>query len=66
MTKFEKIVYVGCPWLFGMVMIINGVYLGFAVPKSLAGLASVGLGLTCVSLYCVCSLLAKLVETKKT
>ena len=64
MTKFEKTVYVGCPWVFAMVMIVSGIYLGFASNYKFAGFFAVGFGLICMSLYCVCALLVKLIETK--
>lgn len=64
MTKFEKLVYVGCPWLFGTVMVISGLYISFTKPAKLIGILMSGFGLICMSLYCICALLVKIIEAK--
>lgn len=59
--KFEKVLLLGCPWVFGIILIASG----FFVSRVNVGFLSTLLicsGLICVSLYCVCVLLAKIVE----
>lgn len=63
MKKFEKLIYVGCPWFFGTVLILCGLIV--TSNAKLEGLLLICTGLICVSLYCVCSILAKIVESKK-
>ena len=58
MSKFEKLVYVGCPWFFGMVLVVVALL-------NTSEMETVGSGMICMSLFCVCSLLVKLVENKK-
>lgn len=65
MKKFEKLVYVGCPWFFGMVLIVCGLIIQGGTQTKLYGLLLICTGLICTSIYCVCSLLAKIVERKK-
>ena len=65
MTKLEKLVYIGCPWLFAMVMITSGIYLGFTSNYKFAGFFAAGFGFICMSLYCVCALLGKIIEKKQ-
>lgn len=60
LSKLEKITYVGCPWLFGVIYVIVAL-----LTKSKDTLATViigGTGLILISLFCVCSLLAKIVD----
>lgn len=64
MTKIEKLVYVGCPWLFGMILVLCGIYLSFATIRKFIAFLAIGFGLICMSLYCVCALLAKMTEKK--
>lgn len=64
MSRLEKIIYVGCPFIFGIVMIIGGIYLRFKSSYNFAGVFAVGFGLICISLYCICALLVKLIEKK--
>ena len=64
LTKIEKLVYVGCSWFFGMVMIISGMITSRANPLSLHGVILICSGLICMSLYCVCALIAKSTDEK--
>jgi len=65
MTKFEKLVYVGCPWFFGVVLIACGLIISTNPQAKLHGLLLKCTGLICMSFYCVCSILVKIVENKK-
>lgn len=61
LSRIERLTWVGCPWLFGAVYIVVGLILpagGEPVVKTLM----IGLGLLFMCLYCIASLLAKLVE----
>ena len=65
MSKFEKLVYVGCPWLFGVVMVVTGI-MGMRTLSSIwYSLMLICTGFICMSMYCICSLLAKLVDKVK-
>ncbi len=64
MKKFEKLVYVGCPWFFGVVLITCGLIVQSGTQTKLHGLLLICTGLICMSIYCVCSLLAKSIENK--
>ena len=62
LTKFEKLTYVGGPWFFGIVIIICGIIVSIANPERLRGILLICSGLICMSLYCVCALLAKIIK----
>ena len=62
LTKGEKISFVYSPLFFGMVLVICGWYSALTNPRLPQGITMIGAGLICVSLYCVASLLAKLLE----
>jgi len=64
MSKFEKLVYVGCPWFFGMVLVVVAL-LNASEMEDINVLLAICSGLICMSLFCVCSLLVKIVENKK-
>ena len=64
MTKFEKLTLVGAPWFFGIVMTVCGAIVQIAAPDRLHGMLLICSGLICMSIYCVCSLLAKIIESK--
>ena len=66
LTKFEKLVYVGCPWFFSVVMIVCGIIVTKINPKILDGVLLMCSGLICMSLFCVCALLAKIITSRKT
>ena len=63
MSKFEKLVLVGCPWFFGMVLVVVAL-LNASEMETTNVLLVVCFGLICMSLFCVCSLLVKIVENK--
>ena len=65
MKKFEKLVYVGCPWFFGAVLTVCGLIVQNGNQTKLDGLLLICTGLICMSIYCVCSILAKIIENKK-
>lgn len=64
LSRFEKIVYMGCPWLFGVVAIAGGGILTVTRPHELQGVILASSGLICMSLVCVCALLARLVGSR--
>ena len=64
MSKFEKLVYVGCPWFFGMVLVVVAL-LNASEMETANVLLVVCSGLICMSLFCVCSLLVKIIENKQ-
>ena len=64
MSKFEKLVYVGCPWFFGMVLVVVAL-LNASEMETTNVLLQICSGLICMSLFCVCSLLVKIIENKK-
>lgn len=66
LTKLEKLVYIGCPWFFGIVLIICGIFVASYRADTLIGMLLICSGLICMSLYCVAALLAKVIEVKKT
>lgn len=67
MSKLEKLVYVGCPWFFGAVLIVCGLIIrnNHNPEKTLYALMAICTGLICMSIYCACSILVKIVENKK-
>ncbi|MBU1262125.1 hypothetical protein KKG61_05290 [bacterium] len=65
MKEFEKIVLIGCPWLFGVVLATCGIYVGFKNPERLHGILMGCSGLICMSIYCLCSLVSKLIAKNK-
>ena len=64
MKRLEKLIYIGCPWIFGIVLIIAGLFVLVNAPEQLHGLLLICTGLLCMSLYCVCSILSRIVEKK--
>ena len=60
LSKLEKLTYVGCPWLFGVVFVIVGALSGSS--SALNRLLCSASGLLFISLFCICSLLLKLIE----
>lgn len=62
LTKFEKIVLVGSPWFFGVVSIASGLYTAYNNGAKLISLLLIVTGFICISLYCIASLLAKILE----
>ena len=65
MGKFEKFVYLGSPWLFGVVLTISGIFAAKETANKLPGVIMICSGLLCISFYCVCALLAKIAEKDK-
>ncbi len=61
-TKLEKIMLLGCPWFFGTVLIITQILGAKTCTNRLYSLVSVAAGLILISIYCVCALLAKIIE----
>ena len=59
LSKCERAIYVGAPWLFGVVLTITGIIATAARPQELHGILLICSGLVCTSLFCACSLLAK-------
>jgi len=65
MKKMERLTYLGAPWFFAIVMIICGIIVSNARPEKLHGIILICSGLICMSLFCVCALLAKIVDNLK-
>ena len=64
LTKLERLIFLGCPWLFGMVMVISGIALRRSSTDKLLSILLVCSGLVCMSLYCVCALIVKIIEKR--
>ncbi|MCF7916463.1 MAG: hypothetical protein K9L61_01640 [Candidatus Omnitrophica bacterium] len=62
LTKFEKIVIVGSPWFFGVILIASGLYSSYKSGSSLANLLITLTGLICICFYCIAFLLARMIE----
>ena len=62
LSKFDKLVYVGCPWLFGVVLVVGGIFMSNIRQEKAASLILICAGLICISLYCICALLLKVAE----
>ena len=62
LNKVERITYVGCPWFFSMVLLVCGIIVSYFASASLQGTILLCAGLICMSLYCVCALLSKLLN----
>ncbi|MFC1658714.1 hypothetical protein ACFL1D_04935 [Candidatus Omnitrophota bacterium] len=62
LTRVEKILYAGLPWFFGTVMLVSGILVNNVDPVSINGVILACAGLLCMSLYCICVLLLKLIE----
>jgi predicted benzoate:H+ symporter BenE len=78
LTPLEKTVYVGAPWVFGVVLTLSGIVATLSnivstVPRTeqviatsqLHGIALICSGLICTSLFCLCSIVIKNMETKE-
>jgi galactitol-specific phosphotransferase system IIC component len=64
MKRLEKLIFIGCPWFFSIVLIVLGLIVQVNVPEQLHGLLLICTGLICMSLYCVCSILSRIAEKK--
>ena len=62
LTKFEKAVYVGIPWALGMILIICGIISKGAASMRVLAMCT---GFICMSLWCLCSLVAKVVQARE-
>lgn len=65
MSKIEKLVHVGCPFLFGMVLIGCGLIVRNNPEKVLYSLMVMCTGFICLSISSVCAILVKILEGKK-
>ncbi len=65
MSKVEKLVNVGTPFLFGMVLIFGGLIMGKNPEKILYALMAICTGFICLSIASVCSILVRILENKK-
>jgi len=78
LTPLEKTVYVGAPWVFGVVLTLSGIIatltnIASKVPRTeeviataqLHGIALICSGLLCTSLFCLCSIVVKNMESKE-
>ena len=61
LSRFEKLVYLGCPWLFGMVLIVCGLVVTGKGSGGIQGLMLICSGLIAMSIFCLCALVAKAV-----
>ena len=64
LTKLEQISCLIAPCFFGIVLIICGIIVTYKDPIRIHGIMLVCSGLICMSLYCVCLLLAKIIDKK--
>ena len=62
LSKLDKLVYVGCPWLFGVVLVVSGIFVSKTGQDNIYSLILICAGLISMSLYCVCALLLKIIE----
>jgi hypothetical protein len=62
MSKIEKLVHVGCPFLFGMVLIICGLIMRSNPEKTLYVLMVICTGFVCLSICSVCAILVRILE----
>jgi len=65
LTRFEKLVLLGCPWLFGTILIISGILTAGSGIGKLCSVLLICSGFICMSLYCVCALIIKLIEKRQ-
>ncbi|MFH1654518.1 MAG: hypothetical protein ABIE74_10775 [Pseudomonadota bacterium] len=59
LSKHDKLIYLGAPWLFGIVLILAGIVVSYTNPYRLHGMLMVCTGMICMSIYCVCGLITK-------
>ncbi|MFH1578130.1 MAG: hypothetical protein ABIC18_03555 [Candidatus Omnitrophota bacterium] len=64
LTKLDRFSYVICPLLFALVMIISGIFTTNVDPTRPHGVILICAGLLGMSLYCICGLLAKIIDAK--
>ena len=64
MKRLEKLIYIGCPFFFGIVLIVSGLVVQSNLPEQLHGLLLICTGLVCMSLYCVSSILSRIADKK--
>jgi galactitol-specific phosphotransferase system IIC component len=62
MSKIEKLLNVGTPFFFGMVLIVCGLIMRSSPEKTLYALMAICTGFICLSICCVCSILIKILE----
>ena len=62
LSKMEKLTYAGSPFFFGIVLIACGIFVSKAAPEMVHGTVLICSGLICMSFYCVCALLVKMIE----
>ncbi|MCF7878838.1 MAG: hypothetical protein K9L95_05165 [Candidatus Omnitrophica bacterium] len=62
LSKFEKMVFLGSPWFFGVALIASGLYSSYKTGNSLINFIIILSGLICICFYCIAALLAKLIE----
>lgn len=62
MSKFEKLLCVGCPFVFGMVLVGCGLIIRSDPGKILYALMAICTGLVCMSIFSVCAVLIRILE----
>ena len=62
LSDFEKMSLAYAPLWFAILLIVSGMVVSFFNPGPLHGIIMVCSGLICMSMYCICALLVKLVE----
>ena len=65
MNKIEKFAFITCPLLFGLVLVLIGMYATKQRPDLSHGIIMICSGLICVCLFAISSLLAKIIEIKE-
>lgn len=62
MRKTEKLILVGYPFFLGLFCVICGTIASLSHPEKLQGAILICTGIICISVYCVCSILARIAE----
>ncbi|MBD3264737.1 MAG: hypothetical protein GF375_06515 [Candidatus Omnitrophica bacterium] len=62
LSLLEKVTFILVPWFFGIFLSLCAVILSFTRGDPMATIIFICSGFIVISLYCVCSLLAKIIE----
>ncbi len=62
LRKIDRIVLVNCPLFFGLVLLLSAIMISKYQKGTIHEIIMIASGLVCVSIYCLTSLLAKLIE----
>ena len=62
LRKIDKIVLVNCPLFFGLVLLLTAIMISRHQAGTIHELIMISSGLICVSIYCISSLLVRLIQ----